>query len=189
MTLCLWKRCEMSEWHFQRWTSGLGSFFKVPEHQSAAGFLWSGQDRGHRRTQRGKIPFELAVCHHSRVVMTLPTFLNSAHIFKSCYGSSTGLFSLLDCIGNQPNRFVCLYSTPRIFYTLTTSCIMQRSAVTAFYLRFDCSLKEVSPLSLRKCWENCRWRAYFESAVVKSDMLTMWLQRPVWHHCFLVREV
>lgn len=93
------------------------------------------------------------------VVMTLPTFLNSTHIFKSCYGSSTGLFSLLDCIGNHPNRFVCLCSTPRIFNVLP-DIQLHHAKMCSYSFLFEVWLftKEVSPSSRSKCWKNYRWR-------------------------------
>lgn len=89
MAASLWKWCERSEWHFQRCMSSLGSSFKVPEHQSTAGFLWSSLGWGHRRIREGKFPLNW----RSATVLgcnDLTNILNSTHIFnKSRYGSST----------------------------------------------------------------------------------------------------
>lgn len=117
--LCLYK-------NDVEWTSGIfkgarqarGSSFKVPVHQSTAGFLWSSLGWGHRRTQEREKSLSTGGLPLFLVVMTLPAFLNSAHIFKSCYGSSMGLFSPLDCTGNHLNRFVCS-ARPHLLYTDT----------------------------------------------------------------------
>lgn len=148
-----WKWCEMSEWHFQRCMSGLGSSFKVPEHQSTTGFLWCSLGRGHRKTQRenslwtGGLPLFL-------FIMILPTFLNSAHIFnKSCYGSSMGLFTPRNCTGNYPDWFVC--STPHIFYSLTSHCIML--STHSFFLKFDFSEGYLTIKLCKRCEKHrCR---------------------------------
>lgn len=123
------------------WASGIfkgarqawGSSFKVPVHQSTVGFLRSSLGWGHRRTQEREKSLSTGGLPLFLVVMTLPAFLNSAHIFKSCYGGSMGLFSPLDCTGNHSHRFVWLCSTrPHLLY----SDIELHHAYVGYHLSF-----------------------------------------------------
>lgn len=148
------------EWHFRRCTSGLGSSFTVIEHQATTRFLWSSLGWGHRRTQRGKIPFELAVCRLFLVVMTLPTFLNGAHIFKSCYGCSMGLFSptWLHWRPSQPICLTLLNSAHFFFFVLWRWVASSVDVpLQLFFWGFWWFREGVSLLSRSQCWENYHW--------------------------------
>ena len=81
-------------------------------------------------------------------------FLSGVHIFKSCYGSSMGLFSPLDCAGKHRYWFVWLCSTHHVSYALTSSCIMCGFC----FFPPNVSLDEEGSLWSKR-WENYRRRS------------------------------
>lgn len=56
---------------------------------------------------------------------------------------------------------------------LTSSCIMRRCAVIAFYLRFDCSQRKSHHQVAANVGKTTDGEVSVESVVLKSDMLTM----------------